>query len=29
MGGEQEDIMTAFKLSLCYHIEGKIVPIPL
>jgi hypothetical protein len=21
--------MTACKLSLCYHIEGKIVPIPL
>jgi hypothetical protein len=23
---EQQDIMTACKLSLCYHIEGKIVP---
>jgi hypothetical protein len=26
---KKEDIMTAFRLSLCYHIEDKIVPIPL
>jgi hypothetical protein len=28
-GTKEEDIMTACKLSLCYHIEGKIVPIPI
>jgi hypothetical protein len=28
-GTKEEDIVTACKLSLCNHIEGKIVPIPL